>query len=403
MVTAKGLFKQVAYKKEVTFGILPGGSAAQQLRRVESSIDLTKDSYQSNEIRPDLQIADFRHGVRKVGGSINGELSAKTYADFLAAILKKNFAAVTAVTGASITIAGAGPTYTVTRAAGSFFTDGFKVGNVIRLTAGAFNALNLNKNLLIVSLTATVATVITLNGTAMFAEGPIATSTVTVQGKKTYIPTTGHTDCSYSIEHYYSDLVQSEVFTGCKLSKIGIELPPTGMATINAEFIGKDIVTAAAQYFTSPTPISTTGVLAAVNGVVRLGGNTVANLTGLSLSIDSTQTGEAVVGSNTIPALYSGKVSVSGQFTAYFDSVSMRDAFVNETEVDLYAAFTADNSAAADFIAFGLPRIKVGSASKNDGETGLVQTFSFQALFNSAGGAATATEQTTMFVQDSAA
>lgn len=403
MVTANGLFKQVAYKKEVTYGVVPAAAAAQQLRRVESSIDLTKDSYQSNEIRPDLQIADFRHGVRKVGGSINGELSAKTYSDFIAAILKRDFTAVTAVSGASITIAGAGPTYTVTRAAGSFFTDGFKVGNVIRLSVGTFNALNLNKNLLIVGLTATVATVITLNGTAMFAEGPIATSTVTVQGKKTYIPTTGHTDNSYSIEHYYSDLVQSEVFSGCKLSKIGIELPPTGMATINSEFIGKDIVTAAAQYFTSPTAISTTGVLAAVNGVVRLGGNTVANLTGLSLSIDSTQTGEAVVGSNTIPALYSGKVSVSGQFTAYFDSIAMRDAFINETEVDLYAAFTADNSAAADFIAFGLPRIKVGSASKNDGETGLVQTFSFQALFNSAGGAGTATEQTTMFVQDSAA
>ncbi len=403
MPTANGLFKQVAYKKELTFGVVPVAAAAQLLRRVESGIDLTKDTYQSNEIRPDLQVADFRHGVRKVGGSINGELSAKTYADFIAAILKKDFAAVTAVTGASITIAGAGPTYTVTRAAGSFLTDGFKVGNVIRLSAGAFNALNLNKNLLIVGLTATVATVITLNGSAMFAEGPIATSTVTVFGKKTFIPTTGHTDNSFSIEHYYSDLVQSEVFSGCKPTKIGIELPPTGMATINTEFVGKDITTAASQYFTSPTAISTTGVLAAVNGVVRLGGNTVANLTGLSINIDSTQTGEAVVGSNTVPALYSGKVSVTGQFTAYFDSVSLRDAFINETEIDLYGVFTADNTAAADFIAFGLPRIKVGSATKNDGETGLVQTFSFQALYNSAGGAGVATEQTTIFVQDSAA
>ena len=43
--------------------------------------------------------------------------------------------------------------------AGDFLTGGFKIGDVIRLSVGTFNALNLNKNLLIVALTATVATV----------------------------------------------------------------------------------------------------------------------------------------------------------------------------------------------------------------------------------------------------
>jgi len=404
MPTANGLYKQVAFKREVTFGTVPVAASAQLLRRVESTLDLSKDTYQSNEIRPDFQIADFRHGVRKIGGGIKGELSPKTYSDFMAAILKREFAAVTAITAVTVSVGiGAAPSYTITRAAGSFLTDNFKVGNVVRLSVGSLNALNINKNLMVTAVTALILTVVVLNGSLLATDTSVVGCTITVVGKKTFVPTTGHTDISYAIEHFYSDLVQSEVFSGCKPSKLSIDLPPTGMATVGLDFVGKDIVTASTQYFTAPTALTATGVLASVNGVVRVGGVTVANLTGLSLSVDVGQSGDAVVGSNTVPALYSGKVNVTGQFTAYFDSIALRDAFINETEIDLYAAFTADNTATADFVAFGLPRIKVGSASKNDGDTGLVQTFSFQGLFNSVGGTGVATEQTTIIVQDSQA
>lgn len=403
MTTASGIFKQVAYKVESVYGTVPAAASAQSLRRVTSSIDLSKDTYQSNEIRTDFQVADFRHGVRRVGGSVSGELSAKTYADFMAAALKKDFVATTAVTGASITIAGSGPTYTVTRAAGDFLTGGFKVGDVIRLSVGTFNALNINKNLLIVTLTATVATVITLNGTAMFAEGPIASSTVTVFGKKSIVPQTGHTDKSFSIEHWYSDASASEVFSGCKVSKIGIGLPPTGMATCNVEFVGKDATAAGAQYFTSPTAVPTTGNMAAVNGVLRVAGATVANVTGLSIDIACGQSGEPVVGSNTVPFQAAGRVQVSGQITATFDSVTLRDAFYNETEISLIGVFTADNTAASDFIGFSMSRIKVGGASKDDGEKTITQTIPFTALLNTAGGAALANDMTTISIQDSAA
>lgn len=403
MPNAAGLYKQVAYKVETTFGTLPTASAAQALRRVQSTLDMSKDTYQSNEIRTDLQVSDYRHGVRRVKGGINGELSCKTYADFIAAACKKAFTTGASATAASVTIAGSGPTYTLTRAAGSYLTDGFKVGDVIRLSVGTLNALNINKNLLITALTATVATVITLNASALVAEGPITGTTVTVQGKKTYVPTSGHTDLSFSIEHYYSDLVQSETFRGCKVDKVSFNLPPTGLATVAFDFMGQDVTTAAAQYFTSPTAVTSTGSLASVNGVVRLNGATVAILTGLSLNIDPTFTGDPVVGSNVVPALYPGTVNVTGQATAYFSDVTLRDVFVNETEVDLYAVFTSDNTASADFMAFALPRIKLGGAGKNDGQGGLVQTMPFRALFNKNGGTGIATEATTISVQDSAA
>ena len=413
MPIAAGLFKQLAYKIETTAGTAPGQSGGQLLRRVQSTVDLSKETYASNEKRTDFQIADFRHGVRKVNGQIQGELSPKTYSDLFGVALKRDFAAITALSSLSLTIAGTGPSYTVTRAAGSWLTDGVKVGDIIRLTTGSLNAANINKNLIVADVTsATVLSVIPLNGSAMAAEGPVTGCGVSWPGKKTFIPTTGHTDKSVSFEHWYSDLGQSELFLGCKMDKIGLSLPPSGIATVNFDVLGLDLadtatkrggVATTTQYFTTPTAISSTGVLAAVNGLLRVAGSTVATITGLTVEVDPTYQGDPVVGANTIPQLFPGKVNVTGQFTAYFDSVTLRDAFVNETEIDLVAAFTTDGSATADFISVALPRIKVGSANKNDGDGGLVQTFSFQALLNTAGGTGVKTERTTFSMQDSQA
>jgi len=124
---AAGVFKQLAYKVESTYGTAPSQASAQALRRVQSTVDLVKETYQSNEIRTDLQMLDFRHGVRRVQGKITGELSPGTYKDFFSYALKRDFAAVTASTSVSLTIAASGNYYTVTRAAGSFLTDGYKV------------------------------------------------------------------------------------------------------------------------------------------------------------------------------------------------------------------------------------------------------------------------------------
>ncbi len=405
MAIASGVAKQLRYKAESAWGTAAGTASGKLLRRVESTIDLAKDTYASAEIRSDYQVADFRHGVRRVGGNIRGELSPGTYADFIAAALRRDFAAVSSLTGLSLTIAGTAPNQTITRGSGDFLTGGIKIGHVIRLTAGSFTAGNLNNNMLVTAVTATVLTVRTLNGSTITNEGPIATSTVEVTGKCTYTPTTGHTDKSFSVEHWFADIAQSELFTGCKVGSLGVSLPPTGMATIDMALMGKDIVTATAEYFAtgSLTALTSTGCLAAVNGVLLVGGTAVATCTGISLQIDGGMSSDPVVGANTVPGIFPGRVNVTGQFTAYFESATLRDLFVNETASSLVVALTAASDNNSAFLTLVLPRIKVGGASKSDGERGLVATFPFQALYNSAGGAGISTEATTLYVQDSAA
>jgi hypothetical protein len=60
-------------------------------------------------------------------------------------------------------------------------------------------------------------------------------------------------------------------------------------------------------------------------------------------------------------------------------------------------------AAAAEFMAFSLPRVKFGGADKDDGDKSIVQTLPFTALENVAGGAGTSSEATTFWVQDSLA
>lgn len=406
MTIATGIAKHLVYKKEVTWGTAPSAASAQRLRRVTSDLNLVKDTYQSGEIRSDYQISDFRHGTRRVEGSISGELSPGTYEDFIASAVRRLFAAVSAISSLSITISGAGPTWTVARGSGSWLTDGIKVGQVGRLTAGSFNAANLNKNLFVLAVTASNLTVMPVNGVALVAEGPIASSTYTIPGKTTFAPSTGHTDESYAIEHYYSDLDETELYLGCKINQADFTLPPTGIATVGWQFLGRDVTPlsgGSAPYYTTPTAETSSGVLAAVNGLLIAQGAAIASVTGLNFSIKANMAGEPVVGSNVFADIAEGRITVDGQITALFETVAMRDYFLNETEVALAVVLATGSGAAADFMTFTLPRVKFGASSKDDGEKNLVQTMPFTALYNASGGAGVQHEQSTIACQDSLA
>jgi hypothetical protein len=403
MSLGTGVGKQVRYKLETTWATPPGASGAQILRRVTSDLALKKATFESGELLSTYQRQDFRHGTKSVEGTINGELSPGTYKDLLGAVLRRAPTTVTAISSLSITIAGTGPTYTVTRSTGDFLAGGIKAGMVVRLTAGTFNAANLNKNLVVCSLTATVLTVMPLNGVALVAEGPIASATLTVPGKVNFVPTTGHLNQSFAFEHYHSDIspVQSERFDGCKINQTDLAFPPQGMSTVGFAVMGRTMVDATAQYFTSPTAETTFGLLAAANGIILVNGAASGIVTGFNFSIKGNMTAEPVSGSDLYADITPGNVQADGQLTAFFQDAVMRDLFVDESEASIAIILPTGTGAAADFMSFVLPRIKFGAADKDDGNKALIQTLPFTALENVSGGTGTSSERTTVWVQDS--
>lgn len=409
MPIATGVNKQVGYKQETTWGTLAGATGGKLLRRVTANFNLVKEMYESGEIRTDYQIADMRHGVRSVEGSLSGELSPGSYSDFFGAILARDFPAAQTITALSITIAsgvavGSLATWNVTRASGSWLTDGVKIGDVVRFTAGSFAAANLNKNMVVLSVTATVLNVIPLNGVAMATEGTAVTAATLTIPKKTFAPLTGHTDRSFTFEEWYQDVPASEVFTGVKVNTASLSLPATGLVTCDFGFMGRDLAqTGTTQYFTTPAAQGASGVFASVSGVLVVNGVPIGLLTGLNININRNMSNATVVGSNNVVEMFEGRIMVDGDFSAYFENGNFRDIFVQENEVSLIAVLSTGSAANADFMSFVLPRIKINSNTRDDGEQGITAQHSFMALLNAAGGTGTATERTTISIQDSLA
>jgi hypothetical protein len=382
MAISKGTAKSVSYKKETTFGTLAGAAGAKYLRRVTSAMSLKKDSFESSEVRVDRQTADMRHGVRSAEGSLNGELSPSSYGDFMQAILARDFTTGAVTATMSVTIA----------ASGSFWT--------VTLTGGSLNVLNVGKNLLIVSMTATVLTVKVLNNTALLAEGPIASVIATVRGKDTFVPLTGHTDQSFTIEEFYSDIAQSEVYVGMKTASMNTQLPATGLATVDFSFMGADLgQVSTSQYFTSPTAQGTNGIFASVQGAVLVNGLAAALITSADFNVERATENAVVVGSNAVQDIFTGRIKATGNLSVYFQDAVFRDYFKDETEVSLVFALATSNAANADFVSYTIPRVKLGSFDKSDSELGLTASTSFTALLNSVttGGLLA----TTIAVQDS--
>jgi hypothetical protein len=401
MALSTGVNKQVRYKKESAWGTLAGNTGGNVLRRVTANFNLEKETYQSGEIRTDYQIQDMRHGVRSATGSLSAELSPGSYADFYAAALAKSFAAVTLGAAVSTTVTVAGSVYKLIRSTGSWITDGVKVGTVVRATGLTATADN-NKNLLVTAVTATDLTVVPLNGVALTAQPTGTSVTLSAPGKKTLAPLTGHTDDSFTFEEWYSDIAQSEVFTGCKVNTAALSIPSTGLVTTDFGFMGKDLAqTGTAAYFTAPTAQGTTGIFASVNGVLMISGTPVAVVTDASININRNMQNATVVGSNSIAEMFEGRIAVDGSFSAYFQDGTFRDLFKDEVEASLVIALTTSNANNADFVSITLPRIKINSNTKADSESGIVAQHSFTALLNAAGGNGTGTEQTTIAIQDS--
>jgi hypothetical protein len=389
-------------------------ATAQILRFLKFTQNQTNESYTSNEMRPDKQIGDVNIGPQEMPGSCSGELSPKTYDQFMAAILRKAWVAgevmdVAATDNvAAATTSGAAGTFTRDDVSGDFLEDGFKIGDVVRWTGWDSPATANNAhNMLITALTDTIMTVLCLDGQPVVTRAKGDSVGCSVVGKKNWIPATGHTEDWFSIEHYYSDLDISEVFIDCKVSTMAVKVPASGIPTIDFNILGLDMtpeLAAASPYFSGPLPITVTEAALSGKAIILVQG--VKQVLATGIDFDATGNNSvlpAVIGTNVKPGISDGRIEVKGNISLYFENVTMRDYFRAGTAVSIYVVLPVSDLPAADFIAFSLPSCVLTGASK-DGDKEIIQTIPFSAKFNSAGGTTTtlATLATTLSIQDSA-
>jgi hypothetical protein len=407
-IVAQGIGKTVAFIKQSALGTPGSGAGSTYLRRITSIFSANRATFANNEIATHQQSTGVSYGMKSVTGKVSSLLSSGSYAPFFGSLLRKLFV-VGVNTGAIITVTSAstsGNQGTFTRSAGSYLTDGFKLFDVVRWTGWATTGVsNNNRNFLIIGLTATVMTVAAFDTAAVGAKAAGDSVTCTVTGKKTFAPTTGHTNEYWTFEDWYADVGKSELFTDCKVSQIDVGLPASGNATISIDFMGLNRTLGAAQVLTSPTASPTTSDMTSSNGAIYANGAVVGNITGATLTITGNlQAGEAVLGSNNAVDIGRGRIAVSGSFTGLFTDSVLTALYDAETPISLAIALV-DNPqvGTSDFIVFNIPLIKLTGDAPDDGEKTIVRTYPFTAQFNAAGGAGVNTDQTIIAIQDSAA
>lgn len=414
MPLAEGVAARVSYKfyadptitpgSEPAASSDPGASGAQVLRRVSSSLSLSKDTYQSNEIRSDRQIGDFRHGVKRVQGNVAGELSPQTYADFFEAALRGTWAAaVTASMSDFTSVAADNATSKFTFSAGDPVSKGYRVGMVLRF-AGLSEASNNAKNFVILSFGGTSNREVTVSPAPddMTADSDF---TLTSVGQSLIVPSSSHVSRKAAVEIWNEDVDIARLFTECRVGGFNVQMPASGMATVEFPMMGRNMAIyegTNAPFFTSPTAATTTGILAAVNGLLRVGGDTIAVVTAANIQLDLSPSSDGVIGTNLVPEIFLGRANVSGQLTAFFDTPDLINDFIAETEIDFLTYLTATADDASPAMTFYLPRIKLGGADlQTQGEGGQAITLPFTALKYE--GSAAGVEQTTIQIVDTQA
>lgn len=404
---AQNINKAVTFYKQTGLGVPRSGSGGQAMRRETASGKLSVATYENKEITSHQQSTGKTHGGRSASFGLNGLLSPNTYSTLFASLLRGVFSATAALTGLSVTIAGAGP-FTLTRSTGDFLTGGIKIGDVIRITAGTYaNPVNRDNNILVTGVTATVITGVTLNGTALIAEGPVASSTITVIGKKCIAPITGQTKEYWTIEEYQSDITatnKSELFTDFMVGSIDVGIPSTGNTSFAMNGVALNRTSGSAQVLTTPTAETSTSVVQGIHGLVIVGGAAVANITGATIKIDGgVQAMGNVLGSNVGPDVQRGIISVSGQLTAFWQDGTMSAYFDAATPISVAIIDAVDGTNTSEFVSFVMSNVVLDGDDKDHGDKGTIRTYPFTASINGAGGTALANDKTIISVQDSLA
>ena len=407
MAFADGSATELRLGKESNWGTAPAAGTGRLVRRKTCDLSVDKDILKSAELLPHHQVNDLRHGLISNKGTLVAEPVPGGHSDLLAASIRKAFATgATTAALTNVTASATGPHFT--RASGSFITDGFKVGDIVRWTGWTAPATgNNSRNYFITAIAA--------DGTSITVCDPgVATATVTAKtagdsvtlavfGKKTFIPSSAHTDDSFAIERCYKDITQSEVYLGVKVGGFTLKFSAGAMGDLSIPLMGAGYSNATSEYYTTPTAVSTTSVLAGANGGLLIAGNSIAYVREMTLVNNNNLSNVQALGASTIQAISQGIIETTGSIVAYFKDAVMRDYFLNETEVSLVYFATSGTAANADFIQVCCPRVKFSGADKPDNPGVLSMTLPFQALYNGTGGSTVSSEKTTMSMQDSQA
>lgn len=421
---ADGSRHSMRFVLESTYGVTPATPAFDIVRHTGTTLGLSKEALQSEEIRDDRQIADFRHGARQVGGDISIELSYGSFDKILEALLGGTWdvggsgtpgvAATGELTleaqptiGDTMTIGAV--TYTFVAAVDFDVAGEIAIGSSLSHTQqnirnaiegddgvnaehpaaaiGEFvsDVAEIAAKVEGVAGDAIVTTETFTSGDNSFGSGTLSGGVDPVAGASDVLKA-GVVRRSFTVERYFGDILTADKpfhrFTGVEFNTLQLQINANAMITGSVGVVGKDMVTdtvivPGATY----NPATTTSPLDSFTGTLNENGTPIAVITEIQLNLDNGLDPRFVVGSKTTLRPSIGRSNVSGQITAYFENSLLLEKFINETESDI--EFSLPDGAGNNLKVI-LPRIKYNGGQPDvQGEGPITLSMPFQALLDS--------------------
>jgi hypothetical protein len=373
---SSGGFHGLSVVAEAVFGTNPTPATMTSLRHTSCALALSKETFQSAELRSDRQITDFRHGNQKPAGNIGFEFSYEAFDTFLEAALGGTWQSAYSTTTATTWAAGKTANILYSSAA----THSLVTGDVISVTGFTGTAgLTLNTTM---AIGAHVPHTLTITGTTLVTKAA-GGSVVMLRNPSLKAGTTYR---SFSIERTFGDIAKYQQFTGCVVNTLNLSVKPNAIVTGEFGMLARGAYSTSTPWDSAPTAAATNSPYDSFTGAIYEGGTAIGFVTAIDLKLDNGGTPTYVIGDDQTPAIPMGRSNLTGSLDVYFADLAMLRKFEDETESSL-TFYLGTGLAGGKSYRFHLPRVKYGSGDNPaSDEKPIILKMSYQAVHSSVQG-----------------
>ena len=363
----------LSFKEESTFGTDPTGTYA-PLRITSESLKADLSLASSEEIRSYRDIPGLILTDKAVSGSIDGNLSYGSWDDFFQyGIMSADFSAELACETAGGTIAADASADTLTLSTGTWNNQPV-VGQYIAIKGSSSN----DGMYRVTTVSTTVIGVGTVKG--------LATETLAI-GEVFVVPQilNGTTLNTATMQRNYSDLSTTAAkFKGMAVNGFSVEA--TGQDPVKCSFDMVGLVETSETSINSISAFGTTKEMTSTDHVQRVleNGAAVAS-TGFSFQVENNLRTKYQLGTLGATSFNPGDLVITGTLQAYFDTATLYNKFINQTETSLDLELNDETSDVGNSMVFSFPTVKFTDAQRVAGgrNEDIIADISWQATYNS--------------------
>jgi hypothetical protein len=356
---------------ETAYGVTPDTPSFERFRHTGATPGATKNTSISDELRPDRQIADFRHGIVSVGGELNFEFSYGSFDTAMQAALLGTWTLAMNLASTTVAVDDADNSYNSTGLA--LLRAGDKI-TVAGFTTPANNGVKT-----VVSSTGTKIVV----AEAGLVDEASGDSVTIVSARK--VLKAGVDRQSFTLMRHFTDMDSAakpfHLFKGVELNTMSLSLTPGDKVTGSFGLLGREPVILEEAPAGSVLGVATTSrVFDSFTGSLKEGGTEIGIVTEITLTLENGLEARPVLFSKFTLEPSIQRSNLTGQITVYFEDATMLEKFLDETASSLDFTITDLDGNSYRFL---IPNISyTGGQPDTTGQGSISLAMPFQAVYD---------------------